>query len=112
MGRDAVMAIVELTRDTFASEVLQAEGFVVIDFWAIWCTPCRMLTTMLEEIAAARTDIKICKMNFDEAETIAEQYGIMSLPTLLFFQNGELVDESIGMISKEHLLSFLPNSNA
>ncbi|WP_313991196.1 thioredoxin [uncultured Selenomonas sp.] len=102
------MEVIELTGETFEAEVLRESRLVVVDFWATWCTPCRMLTPILEEIAAARTDVKFCKINVDEAQDIAEKYGVMSLPILLFFKNGEPFDESIGLISKERLLSFLP----
>ena len=79
------MEIIELTSETFDAEVLQSDRLVIVDFWATWCTPCRMLAPVLEEIAAERTDIKICKINVDEAQDIAEKYGVMSLPILIFF---------------------------
>lgn len=102
------MSVMELTEETFDAEVLQEEKFVVVDFWATWCTPCQMLSPILEETAAERSDIKVCKLNVDEAPNIAEKYGIMSIPALMFFKDGQLVDESIGVISKDRLLSFLP----
>lgn len=103
------MEIIELTSETFDAEVLQSDRLVIVDFWATWCTPCRMLAPVLEEIAAERTDIKICKINVDEAQDIAEKYGVMSLPILIFFENGEAVNESLGLISKDQLVSLLPN---
>ena len=102
------MTVIELTSETFDSEVLQSDRLVIVDFWATWCTPCRMLAPILEEVAAERTDIKICKINVDEAQDIAEKYGVMSLPILIFFENGEAVDESLGLISKDQLVSLLP----
>ena len=102
------MAITELTADMFDSEVLQSDQLVIVDFWATWCTPCSMLVPILEEIAAEHTDIKICKINMDEAQDIAEKYGVMSLPILIFFENGEAVNESLGLISKDQLVSLLP----
>ena len=102
------MEIIELTSETFDAEVLQSDRIVIVDFWATWCTPCRMLAPVLEEIAAERTDIKICKINVDEAQDIAEKYGVMSLPILIFFENGEAVNESLGLISKDQLVSLLP----
>ena len=102
------MDIIELTEATFDSEVLQSNQLVIVDFWATWCTPCRMLTPILEEIAAERTDIKICTINMDEAENIAETYAVMSLPALLFFRNGELIEECIGLVSKDRIVSLLP----
>ena len=102
------MDIIELTEATFDSEVLQSYQLVIVDFWATWCTPCRMLTPILEEIAAERTDIKICTINMDEAENIAETYAVMSLPALLFFRDGELIEECIGLVSKDRIVSLLP----
>ena len=102
------MSVIELTNETFDSEVLEADRLVIVDFWATWCTPCRMLTPILEELAEEHPEIKVCKINVDEAQDIAERYGIMSLPILVFFENGEIMDESIGLISKEQLLSLLP----
>ena len=101
------MEIIELTSETFDAEVLQSDRLVIVDFWATWCTPCRMLAPVLEEIAAERTDIKICKINVDEAQDIAEKYGVMSLPILIFFENGEAVNESLGLISKDQVVSLL-----
>ena len=102
------MDIIELTEATFDSEVLQSNQLVIVDFWATWCTPCRMLTPILEEIAAERTDLKICTINMDEAENIAETYAVMSLPALLFFRDGELIEECIGLVSKDRIVSLLP----
>ncbi|GAA0216249.1 thioredoxin [Selenomonas dianae] len=102
------MNMIELTGETFDAEVLEADRLVIVDFWATWCTPCRMLTPILEEVAEEHPEFKICKINVDEAQEIAERYGVMSMPILIFFENGEIVDESIGLISKEQLLELLP----
>ena len=102
------MGIIELTEETFDAEVLQDKKFVIVDFWASWCTPCRMLAPTLEEIADEYPNIKVCKLNVDDAPNIAERYGIMSLPALLFFDSGEIINESIGLVSRERVLSFLP----
>ena len=102
------MNMIELTGETFDAEVLEADRLVIVDFWATWCTPCRMLTPILEEVAEKHPEFKICKINVDEAQEIAERYGVMSMPILIFFENGEIVDESIGLISKEQLLELLP----
>jgi len=106
-GGSYIMNIIEVTEATFEAEVLQEERFVVVDFWATYCMPCQMLTPILEELAAERPDIKFCKINMEEAQSIAEKYDIMTLPILIFFKNGKVVDESIGLISKEQLQSFL-----
>ena len=102
------MGIIELTEETFDAEVLQDKKFVIVDFWASWCTPCRMLAPILEEIADEYPNIKVCKLNVDDAPNIGERYGIMSLPALLFFDSGEIINESIGLVSRERVLSFLP----
>ena len=102
------MNMIELTGETFDAEVLEADRLVIVDFWATWCTPCRMLTPILEEVAEEHPEFKVCKINVDEAQEIAERYGVMSMPILIFFENGEIVDESIGLISKEQLLELLP----
>ncbi|WP_315005586.1 thioredoxin [uncultured Selenomonas sp.] len=101
------MAVIELTRETFASEVLAETRMVVVDFWASYCMPCRMLIPVLEEASAARSDVKFYKINVDDAQDIAERYGVMSMPILIFFKNGEPVDESIGLITKDELLAIL-----
>ena len=102
------MGLIEVTKETFDFEVLQSDQLVIVDFWATWCTPCRMLTPILEEIAAERSDIKICKINMDEAQDIAEKYGVMSLPCLIFFKQGKAVEECIGLVSKDRIVSLLP----
>jgi len=103
------MTFIELTSETFDAEVLQADQLVIVDFWATWCTPCRMLTPILEELGAEHPEIKICKLNVDDAQDLAEKYGVMTLPTLLFFKDGEMIEECIGLVSKDRLLSLLPN---
>lgn len=102
------MSLIELTGETFETEVLRSDRPVIVDFWATWCTPCRMLTPILEEIAAERTELKICKINMDDAQDIAERYAVMSLPALLFFKDGTVIEECIGLVSKERILSLLP----
>lgn len=95
------MAAVVITKDNFESEVLKAEGTVLIDFWATWCGPCRMLSPIVDEVANERTDVKVGKINVDEQPELAQQFGIMSIPTLIVFRNGQKVNESVGLIPKE-----------
>lgn len=95
------MAAIVITKENFDSEVLKAEGTVLVDFWATWCGPCRMLSPIVDEVASERPDVKVGKINVDEQPELAQQFGIMSIPTLLVFKNGEKVQESVGLIPKE-----------
>lgn len=95
------MAAIVITKENFDSEVLKAEGTVLIDFWATWCGPCRMLSPIVDEVASEHPDVKVGKINVDEQPELAQQFGIMSIPTLLVFKNGEKVQESVGLIPKE-----------
>lgn len=101
------MAAVELTQENFEQEVLKAEGKVLVDFWAPWCGPCRMLSPIVDEVASERPDVKVGKINVDEQPELAQQFGIMSIPTLLVFKNGEKVQESVGLIPKEKVEALL-----
>lgn len=97
------MSAIVITKANFSETVLEAEGTVLIDFWASWCGPCRMLSPIIEEVAAAHPEVKVGKINVDEEQDLAQEYGIMSIPTLLVFKNGEKVNESIGVIPKEKI---------
>lgn len=101
------MAAIVITKENFDSEVLKAEGTVLIDFWATWCGPCRMLSPIVDEVASERPDVKVGKINVDEQPELAQQFGIMSIPTLLVFKNGEKVQESVGLIPKEKVEALL-----
>ena len=101
------MAILEVTNDNFEQEVLKADKPVLVDFWASWCGPCKMLSPIVEEIAAERDDIKVCKVNVDEEPVLSVQYKVVSIPMLLVFKNGEVVKKSIGYVPKEEVLSLL-----
>lgn len=101
------MAAIVITKENFDSEVLKAEGTVLVDFWATWCGPCRMLSPIVDEVASERPDIKVGKINVDEQPELAQQFGIMSIPTLLVFKNGEKVQESVGLIPKEKVEALL-----
>ena len=97
------MAPTIITKDNFTSEVLDYKGTVLVDFWADWCGPCRMLSPIVDEVANENPNIKVGKINVDEQQELSAQFGIMSIPTLLVFKNGEKVSESIGLIPKEQV---------
>jgi len=98
------MAVSKVSDASFELEVLQATGPVVVDFWAEWCGPCRMIAPALEEIAGTLgSKVKIVKLNVDENPKTAEKYGIMSIPTLMLFKNGELASRQVGAAPKQKL---------
>ncbi|MBB6282775.1 thioredoxin [Geobacillus subterraneus] len=100
------MAIVNATDQTFAVET--KEGLTLVDFWAPWCGPCRMIAPVLEELDQEMGDkVKIVKVNVDENQETASKFGVMSIPTLLVFKNGELVDKAIGYQPKEALVQLV-----
>ena len=101
------MAAIVITKENFDSEVLKAEGTVLVDFWATWCGPCRMLSPIVDEVASEHPDVKVGKINVDEQPELAQQFGIMSIPALLVFKNGEKVQESVGLIPKEKVEALL-----
>ncbi len=98
---------ITITKNNFSAEVLKAKGTVLIDFWASWCGPCRMLSPIIDEVAAAHPQVKIGKINIDEQQELAQEYGIMSIPTLMVFKNGQKVNESIGLTSRETIENLL-----
>ena len=98
------MAVIQLTNETCETEVLKADKPCLVDFYADWCGPCKMLAPIVEEIANTNNDIKVCKVNIDEFPQLAMDYKIMNIPALLAFKDGELFDRSIGVVSKEEIL--------
>jgi len=101
------MAVMHLTEANFDQEVLKADIPVLVDFWAPWCGPCKRLGPVIEELADEVTDVKICKLNTDEADTLALKYGVRSIPTLILFKNGEAVSRSVGEKPKAQLMDFI-----
>lgn len=99
------MAVVNLTEANFEQEI--KEGKVLVDFWAAWCGPCQMLSPIVEEVAEEEDDLKVGKVNVDEQPALAMRFGIASIPTLLLFKDGELVNKSVGYMDKIDLLDFI-----
>ena len=98
----------DVTDDTFASEVLSSSTPIMVDFWAEWCGPCRRVSPILDEIATEHADkIKIVKLNVDEAPATAQEYGVMSIPTLILFKDGEMQHRLVGALGKGRLLEEL-----
>lgn len=96
-----------ITKENFESEVLKSDKPVLVDFWAAWCGPCKMLSPVIDEIAEERSDIKVGKINVDEQPELASQFAVMSIPTLIVFKNGEVANKSIGVQPKDAILSML-----
>ena len=101
------MSVITLTKENFETEVLQSTQPVLVDFWASWCGPCRMLSPVVDEIASERTDIKVGKINVDEQPELAGQFGVMSIPTLMVFRDGAAASTSVGVVPKAKILSML-----
>ena len=101
------MAIIEVNKDNFEEEVLKSDKKVLVDFWADWCGPCKMLSPVIDELAEELEDVKVCKVNVDTEPTISIEYNIMSIPTLLVFENCVEVNRSVGLVSKEEVLELL-----
>ena len=101
------MAVITITKENFAQEVLQSTKPVLLDFWASWCGPCRMISPVVDEVAEERTDVKVGKVNVDEQPELAGQFGVMSIPTLLVFEQGKLVRQAVGARPKASVLELL-----
>ena len=99
------MQEINVTNSTFETEVLKADQPVLVDFWAAWCGPCKMLMPIIEELAQTQDAIKVCKVNVDDESQLAMQYKVMTIPTLIAFKDGEVVGKLIGVQSKEKILS-------
>ena len=102
-----MMSVQTITKENFDETVLQSEKPVLLDFWAEWCGPCRMVSPIVDEIADERDDIVVGKVNVDEQGELAVRFGVMNIPTLLVFKGGELVQTSVGAQPKEDILALL-----
>ncbi len=101
------MSVITLTSSNFEEEVIRSEKKVLIDFWAAWCGPCRMMSPVVDEVADETDSVKVCKVNVDDEPEIAMKYGIMSIPTLLVVENGEVTGKSVGAVPKEEVLALI-----
>jgi thioredoxin 1 len=101
------MSAIIINKDNFEAEVLNSEIPVLVDFWAPWCGPCKMVLPIVEEIAEERTDFKVCKINVDDEGELARQFRVMSIPTLMVFKGGEMVKKNVGTMEKDELIEFV-----
>ena len=101
------MSAIQVNKDNFQEVVLNSDKPVLVDFWASWCGPCRMVAPILEEIANERSDVKVCKINVDEEPELAGRYNVMRIPTLLVMKDGQVVKQAVGARPKSQILSLL-----
>jgi thioredoxin len=102
---DLTGSIIDVTDGTFDVEVLESETPVIVDFWAPWCGPCRVVSPILEELNGERDDLRVVKVNVDENQAIAARYDILSIPTMILFKNGEIAKKVIGALPKARLVA-------
>ena len=101
------MSAININKNNFQNEIMDSEKTVLLDFWASWCAPCRMVVPIIEEIAGERPDIKVGKINVDEQHELASEFGIMSIPTLVVMKNGKIVQQVSGARPKEAILTMI-----
>ncbi len=101
------MSVTVITKDNFDAEVTGSKLPVLLDFWAPWCGPCRMLSPVVDKLSDELDDVKVCKINVDEQPELASAFGVMSIPTLVVIKNGKATDSSVGVISREKIIDML-----
>lgn len=101
------MSIKHITKKTYTEEILREEGFVLVDYWAPWCGPCKMISPILEQVAAEAKNLKICKINIDEEPDLAAQQMVRSIPMLTLVKDGKIINKTVGLKNKLEILSML-----
>ncbi|MEE0435103.1 MAG: thioredoxin [Peptococcaceae bacterium] len=101
------MAVLTITKENFEQEVMKSDKPVLLDFWAVWCGPCRMVSPIVDQIAEERTDIKVGKINVDEQNELATAFRVMSIPTLVVVKDGKIVNQTVGVQPKADILALL-----
>lgn len=105
------MPVIKLNAENFENEIKNYAGVALIDFYADWCGPCKMVSPIVDEIAEEHPEFKICKVNVDEAQSLAAEFSVMSIPTLVVMKNGDMADSHIGLTSKSAIVDMLENAN-
>ncbi|MDO4279529.1 MAG: thioredoxin [Lachnoclostridium edouardi] len=106
---DSFMSIITITKENFNQEVLQSEKPILVDFWASWCGPCRMLSPVVDRVADNQSEVKVGKINVDEQPDLAQQFRVMTIPTLILFKNGQPVKQSVGVQTEAAIMNMIKN---
>ena len=101
------MSVIIVNKENFQKEIMESDRTVLVDFWASWCGPCRMVSPIVDEIAAENPGIKVCKINVDEEGELAAQFGVMSIPSLFVIKDGKITNQSVGALPKNQILELL-----